>query len=536
MSETLKDKVLGLLDDLTIIYGREIKYKENMLGIYARIYLNDNSLKVNNFSHEELGELSRIEIASLVEFGFKLQGVNTERMYRGSEVYFVEVDNRENNYEDTLNSIEDIVKNEVNSRYTNYIIIQDNTGDNFINYDMEFVELLEELQEEILRLEKLSIMYFNLEGNYLNNSHKTECLKKQSLSLDEDILNLGNLILEPEGSIKYYNKDVLLSKKSYELLNNIGIFNLAYLALKQKINIIFESGTIDFEYVQNCRVLFTGRYNSVDKFIKFRDSLQGTVAIKCVDGRGSRPIVVGSTQTEFKINCIKIEDVINSTDVEALALILEPYKVNVDVSRVYEIGTVLDAFTLKYAKACKGTRSELKTEEEARIGLLRKLQQVCVRILERNSVSIRNIVVFIHAEEIYFGCIPREEIEEHVEKVRMSALTNVTEEVYTTEINVIDILPTQLFLTDRLNNTEYHMPELDEEDLKAIYSGMRGKGNSSLHVSKGEYDRAMYAVTHGIDSDSSDFYEACLRIDEDLVKGKYIFETGEIGIFLEMEP
>jgi len=536
MSKILKDNVLELLESLSSIYDKQIKYKENMLGMYTKIYLNNEGNDSIEFSHEELEGLNKLEIESLVDFGFKLSGVNTERMYRGSDVFFVDIESRDNNYEDTFRILKKIVTREMNDRYTNYIIIGDSTGDMYINYDLEFVELLEEIQEDYSNMSKLMIMYFNLEGNYLSENHKTDCLRLNNLILDEDIENLEELILKNSEEVIYYNKDVVLSRSSFESLSDERVFRLAYFVLKHKVNLILDSNTMINELIASCRILFSGRYLPVKEGIEFRSTLKNTVVINCVRGRGSMPVVIGGPSKEYKVNCIPMEEIINATDLETLVLMTEPYKLIVNVSEMYDIQEVLDVFTVQYASARKGTPVEIGSLEEARLETLSRLQSVCVRILESNSVSIRNIIAFKRDNKIFLGCIKREDIYNNLEIVRAHSFTNVTNEVYTTSIDIINTLPTQLFLTDRNRNTEYEMPELDIGDLDAIFQKGKGKNSTSSYTSKGEFKRAIYSVRHGIDLESENFYETCLKIDEDLVKGSYIFETGEISIRLRMAP
>ena len=228
MSDSLKESVIELLDDLSEIYEIDIRYQPELMGLYTHLKMNNEGSRVKDIEREELEGLGPTEISSLVRFGFNPKGVNTDNMYTYSEVFFVTIDEEEDCYKRALKEINTLIRTKMNTNHINYIILQDDNEDLLINYNLDFAKALTQQSLYFDDTEKLRILYFNLEGNYLRESHRTRCLTRNNLSLDKDIENIIELAMAEEGTVKYSNKDVILSKESYEGLTDLRLLYLAY--------------------------------------------------------------------------------------------------------------------------------------------------------------------------------------------------------------------------------------------------------------------------------------------------------------------
>lgn len=518
------------LKDIEFIYNIRADYDPTKFGLYLTTYLKDNELEVRDIPLNNLVGIQEVEKESMYRFGYTLNGHKSDDYLKNSDAFFVTFNSENEEYIDELAiALSDVLFNKSNHNFNNYIILIDEGSEDLVCYDEELIDVLNDFKSQFKIPKNVHVLEYNGIIDYTSSEHKTRCLIRNY----KDISYLAEDMTKALEINDVKGEDVIFTKEASDKLKDKEIFMLAYIALRNKLNIIFEDISFQHRFITYCKFLFSGKYLPINKFIQMHNTTTKSLAI--LAGRnGHVEVVTSGFDTHYEVKCLPVDSVINSQNIETLSIMLEPSLVTINIDRTYGIEDIIKTFAPKFLELNKNQPYGCKELTTAKISLLEKFQKVAMRVLYDNPVSVKELIFFPHEGQIYFSCISF--LDFNLEEYPVVTMTE-SDDTPTVKVDINDILPTQLFLTDRRSETKYLFPSYTLTELNAIWDNMNHDENKVIYyISQDMLKEAILAQEIMVTNRDRKFYKHCKSIDIEFCKNILINLAGRVEQRLVASP
>lgn len=470
----------------------------NEAGFLYRFYEFNEDISVNNIklSSDEMVELGDEKLLSLYEYGYTINGSDSERTPPSKEVLFVECS-------EDPSSIVSALKSVTPSLSQNILNILVMFFDDKVEpvYNSELYRIAEEFVDTYSDC-KIRIYTLDLVNEVTSYKYVAKSLS-QSGYLDFSTIyhpvSNDNDLDELESKVQDNGKYFISTELSSNMLDK-DIWILGYIALRKSAVLVFEDSSFDNTYNLVCQRLFSHEWGMLSDVIKHVASLEGKNYIIQTDSNKFKPCTVVKVEKNYEFSVIALKSLCNNVPSTILRHTVKKKDMIVSVDSIFDSSLVMQKI---WTMCNKDITMYLK--------MLRRIQLICLYSLTNRLIGINQICWILNNGEIYFG-VPAIKYTD----VEVKIYTGNDERTITT--NQAKLLPISLFADDFFGVTiegagESTIKKLNYDCLTNIEkSRYEGSKNFTLCMNEGKIYEAFTLLNYDVSDQDNELYSRCLNM------------------------
>jgi len=504
---------------------------KNEYGLIVLDYLKKNSLTVDCIDEEDLNSCFGEIRESLKKYGIIKEDTNFRTsLEKGRKIFEVVVQNTDKR---SLLIELNKIRKELSFDDINYVMIkyEDNVEEGYYCLDREMFIFIQDFLEKNKLRNNMKIFSYDLNLSYCDGTFIQEhvmftCLR---LSAEELVLASEGKSSELELSIEtggcYY-----IEESDVDVIGKENLLIIAYLCLKKKLKVYFESHEHTAIFINYCTIVFSRRYLQKVDQLRFFEELSGDILVLNKSLYNDSILVsVEEQERTYQVVAVPLLELLRGVQVETIITTICTTEMEVTLDGIFNLNVILDNLLNIYKENLDHT-TDLKlksifkeehayaTKGEYFKDLIERLTEIARRCLKLNLVSAEEFIIFKEGDVLYFSVLSSNK-----STINVTLMDIETNRKQQEVIDIGKLLPTYMYadwIGLDFNETKIGVPNMNDSELEnliCINSNRKDMRRDQL-IREEKFSECMMFFRNGFNEKDSNMYADLIRSNPHLDK------------------